>query len=53
MSPTFGEWAICIGPDTLRIDNSSTTNGIYYAKPNFGVDSVTVTGFMNYTNSNF
>jgi predicted extracellular nuclease len=53
MSPTYGEWAVCIGPDTLRIDNSSTTNGIYYAKPNFGVDSVTVTGVMTYSFSHF
>lgn len=53
MSPTYGEWAVCIGPDTLRIDNSSNTNGIYYAKPNFGVDSVTVSGVMTYSYSHF
>jgi hypothetical protein len=53
MTPTYGEWAVCIGPDTLRIDNSSTANGIYYAKPNFGVDSVTVTGVMTYDNGHF
>jgi hypothetical protein len=53
MSPTFGEWAVCIGPDTLRIDNSSNSNGIYYAKPVFGVDSVIVTGVMTYSFSHF
>ena len=53
MSPTFGEWAVCIGPDTLRIDNSSNPNGIYYAKPAFGVDSVIVTGVMTYSYSHF
>ncbi|MBU1355567.1 MAG: lamin tail domain-containing protein [Candidatus Edwardsbacteria bacterium] len=53
MSPTFGEWAVCRGIDTLMIDNSSNSNGIYYAKPVFGVDSVTVTGILNYTYSNF
>lgn len=53
MSPTFGEWAVCSGADTLMIDNSSNPNGIYYAKPAFGVDSVTVTGILNYTFDNF
>lgn len=53
MSPTYGEWAVCSGPDTLRIDNSDNTNGVYYAKPAFGVDSVIVTGILNYTYSNF
>ncbi len=53
MSPTYGEWAVCIGPDTLRIDNSSNPNGIYYAKPNFGVDSVIVTGVMTYSYNHF
>ncbi len=53
MSPTFGEWAVCIGPDTLRIDNSSNPNGIYYEKPAFGVDSVMVTGVMTYSYSHF
>ncbi|MBI5805026.1 lamin tail domain-containing protein [candidate division TA06 bacterium] len=53
MTPTYGEWAVCLGVDTLRIDNSSTSNGIYYAKPVFGVDSVMVTGILNYTYSHF
>jgi len=50
---TFGEWRICNTTDTVIVDNTSTTYGIYYAKPVFGVDSVIVTGILNYTYSNF
>ncbi|MRR08605.1 T9SS type A sorting domain-containing protein [bacterium] len=53
MSPTYGEWAVCLGADTVRIDNSSNTYGIYYAKPAFGTDSVRVTGVVTYDNGHF
>lgn len=53
MSPTYGEWAVCLGTDTVRIDNSSTTYGIYYPHPAYGTDSVRVTGVVTYDNSHF
>lgn len=52
MSPTYGEWAVSNGQDTLRIDNTSNTYGIYYARPAVG-DSVAITGILNYTFNNF
>lgn len=50
---SYGEWRACNTTDSLMVDNTSTTYGVYYPKPVYGVDSVIVTGILNYTYSNF